>query len=567
MKDNKSDGIQWPADCYIPTFQPVQHLSVYDLRGASRDTLMTATILAGLVNRPQPRLYLVLNDDDAFWLHQSFVSIPQTQAQQHGEDAFNALLQSYHEVIQGLIVYDPALLDTINVATTMAGPHNALVVAPSAVPLLQDHFGLSVLVDLRTYAWKNRAQAYRWAWQHLRPTACTHIIAGLDPGSFCGLRSFLVATNSFVYWLDSRPHPIDFCWWLLTERGLLKRLCQSLDEHSVHLGWFIHEPSGVALTSQSSIVVIASDYFTNLEVWTAFHPPVPSSPTIDASQTEPHKTPDLLTVHFPQSTQAAQEPSNNVTVHQSNDTSSRQKIYLSFTMSDGDNLQFCQHRLLHLWQDPVRGSIPIGWTLTPVLLQAAPALAHYYLSTASRNDELIAGPSGVGYLFPSNWPTQHLENLLQRTGVLMQSMGMTTIEILDTDVLYRAGLPFVSRVSLRGMTFTSRSKQQLFAQQLLPYGVQGILSGAGFWFHNPHWEVVSGIPLYHNLGLADTVDRALWLIKRATTALPQRPLYLNLYVIAWSMGPTQLKQVVERLGPDYEIVLPRQLLAKLITPR
>ena len=35
------------------------------------------------------------------------------------------------------------------------------------------------------------------------------------------------------------------------------------------MGWFVHKPSGVAMTSQAGIPVIASDYFINLEVWTA----------------------------------------------------------------------------------------------------------------------------------------------------------------------------------------------------------------------------------------------------------------------------------------------------------
>ena len=544
MSDIRMDGMQWEHESFIPTFQPLQHLHIYDLRGATSDMQMTATILAGLVNRPQPRVYLIINEDDTFWLRHAFAHVPQTRVPQSGESAFAALLDAYHEVVQGLIVYDPALLDTINVATTMAGPRNGLVVAPSSVPTLQDKYGFSVLEDLRTYAWQSRVQAYRWAWRYLLPAAPTRIIAGLDPRVFCGLRSFLVSTNSFVYWLDSRPRFADLCWWMLSERRLLQRLYRSHADSAVHLGWFIHEPSGVALTSQSAIAVIASDYFTNLEVWTSFQQPLPSpassllaSARSDRKQVTTNDQPALLP---PQ-----------------------KKIYLSFTMSDGDNLQYCQHRLLHLWQDPARGSVPIGWTLAPVLLQVAPAMAHYYLSTASENDELVAGPSGAGYLFPSNWPQEHLETLLRQTGALMQAMGMTTIEILDTDALYKAGLPLLSRVSLRGMAFTDTRVQQQFVRSLVPYGVRGVLSGAGFWFRRPHWQFVEQVPLYHNLGLADTVERALWLIRRAASAMPERPLFLNLYVIAWSMGPAQLKQVVESLGEEYAIVLPRQLLTLL----
>ena len=50
---------------------------------------------------------------------------------------------------------------------------------------------------------------------------------------------------------------------------------------------------------------------------------------------------------------------------------------------------------------PGAGSVPLGWTISPVLQEAAPTLAAYYARTASPNDALIAGPSGAGYILPS----------------------------------------------------------------------------------------------------------------------------------------------------------------------
>ena len=108
------------------------------------------------------------------------------------------------------------------------------------------------------------------------------------------------------------------------------------------------------------------------------------------------------------------------------------KAYVSFTISDGDNLQYDQHRMAALWRDPVRGSIPIGWTISPSLVQTAPSLAAYYMSTASPNDELIAGPSGAGYMYPSDWPQAQLPSFLKLTGELMQTMKLSIIQVLDS---------------------------------------------------------------------------------------------------------------------------------------
>ncbi len=526
-------GLDWSDERMIPAFQAIEHLAVYDFRGASRDEQVAATIIAGIVNRPQPHLYLITGNDDADWLGKALSPLPQVLSPQSGQSALSALLDTYRSLCKGLIIFNPNLIDTINVATTIAGQRDGIVVSPALAGELQSKYDLPILEDLRKYQWSNRFQAYRWAQQNLLAGASSRIIAGLDPGAFCGLRSFLVATRAFVYWLDSSQYLPELSDGVLSERGLMQQLYQPFAGRAVHLGWFINEPSGVALTSQAAIPVLASDYFTNLEVWTALQTPVkPAS------------------LHNGEVTTVSSTNVNN-------------KIYVSFTMSDGDNLQYCQHRLLSLWNDRARGGVSVGWTLSPALLQSAPAMADYYLRTATVNDEFIAGPSGAAYLFPSFWPEDQLGPFLQRTGKLMQALGMTTLEVLDSDVVYSSGLPIISKASLNGMGFTDSRRQHEFVNQLVPYDLRGILSGAGFVLKKASWQKVDNLPLYQNLGLAGSVESTINMIKLAATLSPQRPLFLNLYILAWSMGPSQLQQVMQQLGNGYENVLPRRLLAML----
>lgn len=519
-------GLDWSGDRMIPAFQPPQDLTVYDLRAASRAILLTATTLAGLINRPQPKVYLITCNDDVFWLSQICDSIPQDRASLNGNEALSDLLTTYGDTIQGCIIYDPALVDTINIATMLAGQRDGIVVSPEQAADFQHAYQLPTLVDLRTYGWKNRLQVYRWALENLLEGSSDRMVAGLDARNVSGLRSFLVATRTFIYWLDSRSYLPDMKQSWLSEHTLMQRILHSYPPLATHLGWFIDESSGVRLTSQAEMAVLASDHFTNLEIWTAVQP-------------------QRITV--PGAVIEVPQPEN--------------KVYVSFTMSDGDNLQYCQHHLLRLWQDPARGSLPIGWTFSPVLLQAAPAMAAYYMRTMTQNDELIAGPSGGGYMFPSHWPDEHLASFLQRTGQMMQAMGMTTLEVLDTGFWQSSGLPFAFIFSLAGMAFTNSHRQLRYAQELAPFGLWGILSGAGrkaFSYKN-----VEGMPLYQNLGLASGVEQTVRLIKCMALTYKQRPLFLNVYVLAWSITPFDLKQVVERLGDGYEIVLPKALLAML----
>jgi len=181
------------------------------------------------------------------------------------------------------------------------------------------------------------------------------------------------------------------------------------------------------------------------------------------------------------------------------------------------------------------------------------------MRTATPNDELLAGPSGAGYMFPSSWPTEHLPAFLQRTGQLMQSMNMTLLEVLDSNFFLSTGLPLLALLGQMGMAFRNEALQQRFVEALSPFGIRGILSGNGQ--RRPGYKCIEGVPVYQNLGLASSVDKTVRMIRKAAPVNRQRPLLLNLYTLAWTMTPTDLKQVMQQLGSEYEAVTPGALVA------
>ena len=81
------------------------------------------------------------------------------------------------------------------------------------------------------------------------------------------------------------------------------------------------------------------------------------------------------------------------------------KIYVAFILSDGDNLQYVEHLMRKLWNDPARGQVPIGWTVSPAMVDAMPGALNFYYESGTRNDNLISGPSGYGYAYPNMWPS------------------------------------------------------------------------------------------------------------------------------------------------------------------
>src|SRR6266480_1473946 len=500
------EGIDWSGDRILPAFQAPQALTVFDLRGASAEVQLSAVTMAGLINRPQPKVYLITSDEEVFWLKEALGSIPQETSVANGDGILAVLLIGYRTAIQGMIIYNPDFSDSINIATTMAGQREGIVVSPTQAQDWKQTYNLPILADLRTYQWNNRLQAYDWARQNLLPNSSSHAVAGLDPKNAAGLRSFLVATNTFVYYLDSRNFLPDVTNNFQSERGLMQEIFKEYSPGAVHLGWFIDEGSGVSLTSDAALTVLATDNFYNLEVWTSVKSSTASAREAPLAEAVP--------------------------------TLSANQVAISFTISDGDNLQYIQHHMLRLWRDSSRGSIPIGWTISPALIQAAPGLAAYYYRTVTANDDFIAGPSGAGYMFPSRWPAQELPGFLQSTGI-----------------------PIIANLRQTGMVLSDPNLQLRLIQGLLPYGLHGLLNGAGT--RMPKVHMAQGVPVYQNLGLADSVSKTLELVRNAVSSNQQRPLFLNVYILAWSMTPSDIKQVIQQLGNQYVVVTPGTLMTMI----
>jgi hypothetical protein len=508
----------WAGTRLLPAFEAARELEVYDIRAAPYDVQLCATALAGLVNRRQPRVYLLSNGDDEVLLRGLLAHIPARFHVLPPESAILEILGRYANDVQGKIIYDPSLLDSVNVATTLAGLRDAVVVSPQLAETLDQ---LPVLVDLRIYAWKNRLQAYRWAERNLLKEASPRLVAGLNPQIAGSLRSLLVAARAFVYWLDPRfRFPDPFNGWSM-ERCLIRRILATYAPGTPHLGWVVDERRGVTLASRAALPVVPSDHFSNMEVWIASRNPTPDTHKGYPYMSEGLSTPPRI------DTQSA-------------------KVYVSFTMSDGDNLQYCQHRMYHLWQDAARGSVPLGWTISPLLPEAAPALAEYYRRTASVSDELIAGPSGAGYILPSKWPGAQLDSFLRLTGTRMQRMGLSLIETLDAPLT---------------RFFPHRAWQNSYAQALAPYGVRGMLVGDAY--KKTGWWMNNGMPLVQNLGLVNSVEKALQLIHDNTPAAINQPQFLSLYAVVWNLTPSDIKRVVASLDDRYVVVTPGTMLSMI----
>lgn len=74
------------------------------------------------------------------------------------------------------------------------------------------------------------------------------------------------------------------------------------------------------------------------------------------------------------------------------------KLYVGYYVGDYDAPSWLYKAVPAFFKDPARGTVPLGWAFDPNLSDRAPQALVYAYRHASTNDYFIAGDSGAGYL-------------------------------------------------------------------------------------------------------------------------------------------------------------------------
>ncbi|MWV46801.1 hypothetical protein GRF59_24640 [Paenibacillus sp. HJL G12] len=638
---SSSGDIHWPESQALPSFEKAKKLEVADVYDEPGDIKILMATLQGIVNRKEPRIYLLENQEEGkkTWLND--LKVPYTLH----DDSWEIMDKFKHEV-KGIIIYDPKVPDSINVATTLAGLKNAVVASPElSSQLTASPYHFKVLDDLRG-KFKNRMDAYNWQYDNLWKQTTHRMLIGLSPdtsvklppglpasfkvvaeetteerdaknrktydldlSSFLGqeavylrfedafqqdgwgaavhevtvkaddqviahfipgtedekpflydaqdsqlsggsgghrfadngryfvykfkvpqgarnvtasvdmwnefkvyagneeppsseqkepygyLRDYAVANKAMVFWLDSN---------VPEQKALFEKILSGVKPGTPYLGWFSNDTdgefSGVEITSNHSVYVLAADWFSNLTVFSGTNAKV---------------------------TPAAQKPRA---------PKLENKIYVTYTFSEGDNLQYNQHRMRNLWDDPNRGKVPINWTSSPILYDAAPTMLNYYQSTATPNDQLIAGPSGAGYFYPNAWPEKTLPAFLKQSYSYMKKSGMMVPYVLNR--VANQNVPLSDAVA-------KAYKEHLHSDGLF-------LS----WEDHSGVEIVKGnLPVSTIQGVGSAKDAQKILADAKAKWDGNSPMFVSLGLLAWNMTPTDVVAISDSLGPEYKQVL------------
>jgi hypothetical protein len=478
-------GLDWPTNQFLPHFAaPVPVLDCLDLSSSSDEEVDLFTSLEGLVNRTRPQI-ITVNRREA---EGKFTWVRLHQLTFRMVKRYDAILK-YRTNITGLVVTDPEQPNTLNLATTMAGVNNELICDPSLLPTLTNGpYNLRIVDDLRG-RFADKIAVYLYLYKNYWSRCTRRIFAGMSPDIHGKLRDYLVAMKVATVWLGPGKSE---------DANLLSSFVSKMKPvHGIYIGWWPGEGDGLEWIAQYGIPVLASDFFCNGTVFSGVRhpiriPPIPTPPPLE------------------------------------------NKVYVALILSDGDNVQYMQHAMKKNWKDPARGTIPIGWTASPMTVDLDPMMLDNYWKTATTNDCLVSGPSGAGYAHINDWPSAYVAAFTKESAPYLQQSGLRVITIWDRVTTVVADSFAKNCPNLLGLTDQGGNYSQV----------------------NLGLRTIRLTPTY-----TSTVHEMIQYIGEAAANWDgHRPLFIAAQANVWNMGPKQLVQVAKGLDANkYKLVRPDQL--------
>lgn len=411
----------------------------------SYDESLAVACLQGIINRKAPVVYVLSrkNTRPQYWLD----ILAKDGRWLEGRERkpltnLNALVTLAGKRLKGAVIWDPAVPASINVATTIAGVEDGVVLSPEFADRYLNQWHLPVLKDLRgqftgakTGSKKN--DAYRWAIQeYLAKGRCSAHLLCLFEDSFSTrtrgdigyvlTRDWAVKNRAFVYdlspWGDEKP---------LDDPE--QRLGLDLETYKLMLGETLRQSAGQQMTELTGFFAFSK--YANMPDHKSTHEPVPTewesvwlmSPFNCYQNT-------ISSDCFNQSLHS-QAPRQPLQQHRAaKQVPLEKKTYICILMADYDSATPLYEFLPNHWHNADRGKIPLAWGINPNLLETYPDLIAYFYSTASAADTFTADASAAGYMNPNRVRKEYLPLFVKHNRKFFREADMTLAPmVLDWD--------------------------------------------------------------------------------------------------------------------------------------
>jgi hypothetical protein len=444
-------------------------IDVYDLTDALKfdlkdeaqaarawDYVHAVAALQGIVNRDAPRLYLRFVENggrniDDYWLDRMSERGQWLAGRRRVKLAdMDSLIRKYRRSIKGVVVYDPKVPATSNIASTIAGVESLIpvrfdpepesmysrLVGGMRLPIVRRlvrEDGSSIFTGAGTIPETNmpsigsaKCDAYRWLIAKYVETGKVDAGYGayyIDAYWIKAVKHFpapnhhtltnhdyFIAKKAFFFdldvWDDESPvddpgakHGTD----AETIRALLLAAYkQAGKDRMIHIGGFTPwaykytdargaggTMGGVATEWKYAEIASAYNAFMDADAF-----------GLGAMANASFYMHFPLAKQYPQSWVTRKELMDRGYLTQDGKVAFNDRQFMIFYVGDWDAAAWVYQHMPIVWDHPDRGKIPLMWCVSPVLERRAPMAMDYLRRTATRNDYFAAADNGAGYINP-----------------------------------------------------------------------------------------------------------------------------------------------------------------------
>ncbi len=353
----------------------VRHITLSD------DELALFTCLQGLANKIKPELLLDV-DHYLDFIDKNEYEILMID--------FKTALNKYLPSLSSYLLYnlDPSSTE-INAAFSISAATGALAIPSSLEYLVKGK--LSLVEDLTKLGLDNlNVQRYAFAKykDKLSKTGLIHEPIGKNDGHFLiSLRDFAITNKWFVLYVDESKE----------QRRFLDEVLSYLDKGICIYGWTSDEISFVNQISKYGDAIIPMDWSSNHSFFGTFSP-------------------------------------KKVARKKHYEEIKENRHYLSFVVSDGDNIQWLERSYcfssFYMDLASVRRKYPLTMSISPALIDLNPMCLEYIYHHVD-NEDFICGVSGYGYMNPCVFPREFLPAYVKKTSEYLSFMDINVAMLLD----------------------------------------------------------------------------------------------------------------------------------------
>lgn len=488
----------------FPVFTRSEELDVVDASGLVYPEQLALVSLQGIVNREQSRIYVdfegeVLKNESLL----IFLSARYNVSLNH--ITFSDVFDRHVDEVNGIVIYDKDNEHTVNIATMLSGIHDYVIADQDLASQLTASHGLAVGYDLRNLPWsdlRDQVSIYEEALSDIYPSCDKNLIAMLRPEKLMS-RDYLIATRSFIFEVPLGP---------MTTPGnieFVERVLETTPANIPVLGWF-PSPTGaeenfvVQMISESGKTALGGEGFPNLSVLTAYRPR-----------------------ELRQSFVTQERELEN-------------KVYVTISVPDGDNIDFMRDKMSEHWNHELRGSLPIAWSMQPLLGELAPVFLEYLYDNATGDDTFIAGPSGAGYLYPDFTPNDEFNLYLWRAKRLMNLTDVDVVWLLNSFTSFET--PY------------SPEKLEAYSEVIEPEAIVldygDIASRRSYWIQRT--DEGQGVPIVRSTHAWAGIENFLGKVAVDVEMLGKEPHFLFVPINPWTLTLGEIVDAVETLDGWYE---------------